>query len=190
MRLFEHNHPFRSSRLPLLFFACLCISIFLALISCGKGDPVEDGWEQRLSELEPDFSLSCLDDWTTIERTYRRGIISLHLEQLHEDDKIKLVVTIIPVTYNRDELIAESLKLLEASLFHLQSIGPEEWVEIEGNEVVFLNAVAGEKETICVRMACFSKGGRSYFYTVLAGDDSFSKAVEELDLIIYCIDFK
>ena len=189
MSLKKINQRLKNSKLPYVIFFCFTLLLPLSLFSCNDDIILYDGWEQRLSELEPDFSYAYLNDWTAVKETYREGIVSLQLEQQIDDDTIILVVTILPIILNQNEIISETQKMLESSLYQLRSIQVEKLNDTLSQAVIMLDAVAGDKESIYVRSAGFSKSGRTYLFTVLAREESFPKATAELENILAAIDF-
>ncbi len=162
----------------------------LLLLSCGKEPQpavIEQGWAQRLSSKEHTLSVPYLDDWVIIEENYREGILSLRSEKEEDENHVSLVVTILPVVMTKRELNSETRRILELSLYNLLSI--EETIEKEYEDLIvqLTDASAGDLEPVKARSAGFSKGGRTYLFTVLTGEDSFDYALEELDNILSSI---
>lgn len=149
---------------------------------------IQDGWAQRLSSQEYSFTLPDLEDWTLVQETYRDGVVSLYLTQQVDDQTISLVATILPIVLYNDELVYEAQRMLESSLYRIQTLEEAEPIYISGVETILIDTVAGDKETIYVRTAGFTTGGRSYFFTILAGDQEiFEENTEKLELIIASI---
>ncbi len=134
------------------------------------------------------LSFKHLDQWIMVKETHRDNITSLHLERPNNDeDTIKLIITILPIVLYEDELLFEAKKMLESSLHNIQSVEVREKL-ISNLKLIILDYIVGETGQIKVRAAGFSSGGRSYLFTILANEDSFSDATIELEMILSSID--
>lgn len=161
------------------------------MLSCSnEAQPItkEEGWAQRFDAGEHTLAVPYLVDWEIIEEKYRDGVLSLHSEKLEDEHLVNLVVTILPVMMSPDELSLETARILELSLYNLQSIEDTVEKEYDKLKVHVTDAAAGDLDPIKARAAGFSSGGRTYLFTVLAGEDSFEFALEELDRILSSIE--
>ena len=150
----------------------------------------QDGWTQKLPDRELKVFFPSLDGWTIVKETNRQGVLSYQLEQADDEETIKLVATILPTILSDDELAVEAQSLLEAGLYNIQSMEEPGRKEVSGLHIVFIDAVAGEKESVYTRTAGFSAQGRSYFFIVLAKEESFLYAISELEKIFVSTEFE
>jgi hypothetical protein len=117
------------------------------------------------------------------KETDREGTLTLRLEK-QGDEAVNLVVTVLPVALNRDELLLEAQKMLEASLYRIQILHEAKEQEISGRRMILIDAVAGEKEKVLTRTAVFSDGKRTYLLTLLAKEAAFASAVAEFARVL------
>ncbi len=179
----------KNGKLPFLIFCCFAVSLPLLFVSINAEDVFQEGWEQKISELEPDLSFICLDNWTNIKETYQRGVLSIHLDRRYDNDLLKLVVTVLPIVYNQNELISEIETMLESSLYNPRPLQVEKIKYISDIPVIIVDTTAGERDLLFIRTAGFVREGRSYIITILARDESFSRAVAEIENLLASIDF-
>jgi hypothetical protein len=185
------NTTIKNGKLPFLFFACLAVSLSLLYVSNGREVVSQEGWEQKISELEPDISFMSMEDWLTVKETYRRGVLTLQLEHQHDGNDLKLIITVLPIIYSQKELISEAQKMLESSLYKPQPIQQvKEAQEITNMPVIIIDTTAGGRDVIYVRSAGFTKNGHSYFITALTIEDQFPQAINALNEILVSIDFE
>lgn len=190
MGFINMNKLIKNGKLPFLFFACLAVSLPLLLVSSNAEDVFQEGWEQKISELEPDLSFIKLDDWATVKETYRRGVLSLQLDYQRDNNALKLVVTVLPILFDQNELISEAQRMLESSLYQPQPIQVKELKYFTNTPVVIIDTTAGERDAIFIRTAGFTRNGHSYLLTVLAREESSSQAIIAIEEILASIDFE
>ena len=185
LQLFRSRITIRS----IVIVVLIVLSLFL--LNCSneaQPSTTDEGWAQRFETEDRSLSVPYLGSWEILEEKNREGVLSLHSEKLEDDYHVNLVVTILPVKMSHGELSKETARILELSLYNLHSI--EDPFEKEYNElrVYITDAAAGDLEPIRARAAGFSRGGRTYLFTVLAREDSFEFALKELNQILLSIE--
>lgn len=163
------------------------LSMIFFMASCNVEKQLQDGWAQRYSSRDHGLSFTYLDDWTMVRESYRDGVVSLQLEKVIDEAKARLVVTVLPYLMVGDELFTEVTRMLETGLYNIEFLREENEVTSE-TEVIVIDAIAGEKDKLFIRTACFPLAGRTYFFTILIREDNSAIALDELEKILAAVE--
>ncbi len=159
----------------------------LIITSCAGNDPAQDHWGQKYTSDLYEFSFAYPQDMEIKTEKIRNGAVTIHLVQT-SGKAMQLVFYMVPEVFSQEELAAEAQMLLDSSLYRIQSIYEKGTEEITGHQVTLIEALAGEKEVIKAGAAAFSSGERSFFITVIAPEENYEPALENLYKVVESID--
>ncbi len=170
------------SLLPIILIACGFL-----ITSCAGSDPAQDDWGQKYTSDIYEFSFAYPQEMEIKTEKARDGAVTIHLEQTSGKD-MQLVFYMVPDVLNQEELASEAQMLLDSSLYRVQSINEKGAEDVAGRQVTMIEALAGEKELIKAGIAAFSDKGRSFFVTVIAPEENYEPALDNLYRVVESVD--
>ncbi len=171
----------------LSLLSIILIAFGLIITSCAGNDPAQDDWGQRYTSGMYEFSFEYPQEMEIKTEKVRDSVVTIHLEQTSRKD-MQLVFYMVPEVLNQEELASEAQLLLNSSLYRAWSITEKGTEEINGHQVTLIEALAGEKEIIKAGTAAFSSGGRSFFITVIAPEENYEPAMDNLYRVVESVD--
>jgi hypothetical protein len=163
----------------------LCLVLTTLLSSCGNDQTVlQEGWDPKEPDYKNRFSFDSERKWLLVRDSYREGVVLLEYELLEPDNPLRLIVTILPVSFSNDALIAEMRRMLELSLHNHTHVSQMEKKYISEHLVFSLAAEAGLDNNIYACSSGFNYKGRAYMMTILATGETKIQANEEMEQII------
>ncbi len=183
--MITHEASYKHGKISL---SLIIVAAFgLIITSCAGSDPAQDDWGQKYTSDLYEFSFVYPQDMNIKTEIIRNDAVTIHLEQT-TGTNMQLVFYSVPEAFGQEELAAESQVLLDSSLYRIRSIVEQETEEIAGHQVTLIEALAGEKEIIKAGAAAFSSGERSFFITVIAPEENYEPALENLYKVVESID--
>jgi len=171
----------------LSLLSIILIACGLIITSCAGNDPAQDDWGQRYTSGMYEFSFAYPQEMEIITEKVRDSAVTIHLEQSSGND-MQMVFYTAPEVLNQEELASEAQMLLNSSLYWVRSITEKGTEEITGHQVMLIEALAGEKEVIKAGAAAFSSGGRSFFIIVIAPEENYEPAMDNLYRVVESVD--
>lgn len=177
-----------SGRIYNLFILALLIFFIQAtLTACSSDTGAEqnkEGWAQRPSELEFQLSFAYANEWNVTGETNREGVRTFLYEKKVGQDSILMVAAVLPLEYEKDQLEAESIRLLTAGLHETAQVEPFGSQRIGKYDVSIISAEAGHESPVKAESAAFVYRGRSYIFTLITSGTTNADLTAELEKII------
>lgn len=183
-----HKALYKYDKISLCMVVVVIVIAFgLIITSCAGNDPAQDDWGQRYISDMYEFSFAYPQEMEIKTEKVRNGAVTIHLEQT-SGKAMQLVFYMVPDALGEEELASEAQMLLSSSLYRTQSITERDTEGIAGHQGTLIEVVAGEKDIIRAGAAAFSSRGRSFFITIIAPEENYEPALDNLYRVVESVD--